>query len=188
MTPIWAWFGYDEPNYTYSPDGRAVAVRDCGAESRPGLCAHAQSADDRRRHARVEVGIDERLHAKTRSGRPIYDWTIVDRIISTYVERGMKPLVEIGFMPEALSSHPDPYRISGSLEAAPSCSPAGAIRRPTTASGDSWSTNGSATRSRSTAETEVESWWWEVWNEPDIGYWHGTPRSTRSCTTTPPTG
>src|SRR5258708_34120521 len=22
---------------------------------------------------------------------------------------------------------------------------------------------------------EVESWFWEVWNEPDIGYWHGTP-------------
>ena len=22
---------------------------------------------------------------------------------------------------------------------------------------------------------EVESWWFEVWNEPDIGYWHGTP-------------
>ena len=22
---------------------------------------------------------------------------------------------------------------------------------------------------------EVETWWWEVWNEPDIGYWHGTP-------------
>jgi xylan 1,4-beta-xylosidase len=22
---------------------------------------------------------------------------------------------------------------------------------------------------------EVESWYWEVWNEPDIGYWHGTP-------------
>jgi xylan 1,4-beta-xylosidase len=22
---------------------------------------------------------------------------------------------------------------------------------------------------------EVESWWWEVWNEPDIGYWSGTP-------------
>ena len=24
-------------------------------------------------------------------------------------------------------------------------------------------------------QKEVESWWWEVWNEPDIGYWHGTP-------------
>jgi xylan 1,4-beta-xylosidase len=22
---------------------------------------------------------------------------------------------------------------------------------------------------------EVESWYWEVWNEPDIGYWQGTP-------------
>ena len=22
---------------------------------------------------------------------------------------------------------------------------------------------------------EVERWWWEVWNEPDIGYWQGTP-------------
>ena len=22
---------------------------------------------------------------------------------------------------------------------------------------------------------EVEQWYWEVWNEPNIGYWHGTP-------------
>ena len=22
---------------------------------------------------------------------------------------------------------------------------------------------------------EVESWYWEVWNEPNIGYWQGTP-------------
>ena len=21
---------------------------------------------------------------------------------------------------------------------------------------------------------EVESWYWELWNEPDIGYWEGT--------------
>src|SRR5918993_913783 len=27
-------------------------------------------------------------------GRPIYNWTIVDRIMDTYVERKMKPLVE----------------------------------------------------------------------------------------------
>jgi xylan 1,4-beta-xylosidase len=24
-------------------------------------------------------------------------------------------------------------------------------------------------------KAEVESWYWEVWNEPDISYWHGTP-------------
>jgi len=24
MTPIWAWFGYDEPNYTTAPDGKKL--------------------------------------------------------------------------------------------------------------------------------------------------------------------
>ena len=44
------------------------------------------------------------------TGRPVYDWTILDRILDTYMARQVKPLVELGFMPEALSSHPQPYR------------------------------------------------------------------------------
>ena len=44
------------------------------------------------------------------NGKPVYDWTITDRIFDTYMERKMKPLVQIGFMPQALSSHPEPYR------------------------------------------------------------------------------
>src|SRR5689334_25189685 len=24
LKPIWAWFGYDEPNYTYTADGKAL--------------------------------------------------------------------------------------------------------------------------------------------------------------------
>ena len=24
MTPLWAWFGYDEPNYTYMKDGKKL--------------------------------------------------------------------------------------------------------------------------------------------------------------------
>ena len=24
LKPVWAWFGYDEPNYTYMPDGRKL--------------------------------------------------------------------------------------------------------------------------------------------------------------------
>ena len=30
-------------------------------------------------------------------------------------------------------------------------------------------------RSQKYGRSEVESWYWEVWNEPDISYWHGTP-------------
>lgn len=32
-------------------------------------------------------------------GNPVYDWTLVDRIFDTYIERGMKPYVEIASCP-----------------------------------------------------------------------------------------
>jgi xylan 1,4-beta-xylosidase len=41
-------------------------------------------------------------------GRAIYNWTVVDSIMDTYVTRGIKPLVEIGFKPKDLSSKPEP--------------------------------------------------------------------------------
>src|SRR5262249_61471832 len=44
------------------------------------------------------------------TGRPVYDWAGIDRIFDTYLERGVRPYVEIGFMPEALSANPKPYR------------------------------------------------------------------------------
>ena len=43
------------------------------------------------------------------SGKPVYDWTITDRIFDTYLQAGAKPFVEIGFMPQALSTKPEPY-------------------------------------------------------------------------------
>ena len=52
------------------------------------------------------------VYTEDASGRPVYDWTIFDRIIDTYIERKMKPFVQLGFMPEAMSSAPPgtPYR------------------------------------------------------------------------------
>ena len=35
------------------------------------------------------------------SGKPVYDWTIVDRIFDTYAKVKAKPFVEIGFIPES---------------------------------------------------------------------------------------
>ncbi len=45
-----------------------------------------------------------------RRAEPIYSWTIVDHIFDTYRARGVRPYVEIGFMPEALSIRPQPYQ------------------------------------------------------------------------------
>ena len=71
-----------------------------------------------------------KAYTEDAEGRPRYDWTIVDRIFDTYIERGMKPYVQIGFMPQALSIRPEPYqhhwtprRQGGDL------APAGPIRR-----------------------------------------------------------
>ena len=45
-----------------------------------------------------------------RSGRPVYDWTVLDRIFDTYLARGVRPYAQIGFMPKALSTNPEPYQ------------------------------------------------------------------------------
>ena len=44
------------------------------------------------------------------SSNPIYDWTITDRIFDAYLANGVRPYVQLGFMPEALSIKPQPYR------------------------------------------------------------------------------
>jgi xylan 1,4-beta-xylosidase len=174
MSPMWAWFGYDEPNYTYTPNGRKLLSALAAASPVPvfvrthnllttgdGVPALKWGSTN----AYTEVG-----------GRPRYDWTIVDRIIDTYLERKMKPFVQLGFMPEALSSRPQPYRH---------------FWKPGDNYNDiytGWSyppndyakwgeLNYQLTRHlvQKYGRREVESWWFEVWNEPDIPYWRGTP-------------
>ena len=48
------------------------------------------------------------------------------------------------------------------------------IRRRITRSGANWFINGPNIAWKNTAAAEVEKWYWEVWNEPNISYWHGT--------------
>src|SRR4030095_6403413 len=49
-------------------------------------------------------------YSEDENGRPVYHWTITDRIFDTYLARGVRPYVQLGFMPEALSIKPEPYR------------------------------------------------------------------------------
>ncbi len=111
------------------------------------------------------------------NGRPVYDWTIVDQIVDSYIERKMKPMVQLGFMPEAMS-------------AAPAGTPYRHFWKPGDPYGDiytgwTWApkdyTKWSELCYQMTkhfiekyGRQEVDSWWFELWNEPDIGYWSGT--------------
>jgi xylan 1,4-beta-xylosidase len=92
------------------------------------------------------------------------------------MERKMKPLVQIGFMPQALSSKPEPYRHHWKPGDNYNDIYTGWAYPPKDYTKWAelvyqWVTH----CVQKYGKAEVESWLWEVWNEPNIGYWKGTP-------------
>lgn len=174
LRPIWAWFGYDEPNYTYMKDGKKL-LTEIAKLSRVPVFVRAHSllvtGDGT---AALKWG-STNAYTEDAQGKPVYDWTIVDRIFDTYIERGMKPLAQIGFMPEALSSKPQPYRHHWKPGDNYNDIYTGWAYPPKdytkfAALVYEW-VNHSIARY---GKQEVESWYWELWNEPNISYWKGT--------------
>jgi xylan 1,4-beta-xylosidase len=174
MTAMWAMFGYDEPNYTYTANGQKL-LSELAALSPVPVYVRAHNLLTTGDGTPALKWGSTNAYTEDADGRPKYDWTIVDRIFDTYVQRKMKPLVEIGFMPEALSTHPEPYKhewkagTNAALYTGWSYPPKDYNRWREIVS--EWAKHAIERYGRS----EVESWYWEVWNEPDIGYWHGTP-------------
>lgn len=109
MTPIWAWFGYDEPNYTYMKDGKKLLSELAALSPVPVYVRAHNLLTSGDGIAALKWG-STNAYTEDEQGKPVYNWTIVDSIFDTYIGRGMKPLAQIGFMPEALSSKPEPYR------------------------------------------------------------------------------
>jgi len=177
LAPIWRFFGADEPNYASMKDGRKL-LRALG-ELRP-------KAVYFRTHNLLNTGDgtpalkwgSTNAYTEDAAGRPVYDWTVLDRIFDTYLERGVRPYVEIGFMPKALSTRPDPYQHEW---------------RPGLPYDEIFTGWAYPPRNESRwAElvyswvrhcveryggSEVATWYWETWNEANIGYWQGTPEA-----------
>ena len=175
MKPVWAWFGYDEPNYTYMKDGKKLLSELAALSPAPVYVRTHNLLTSGDGVAALKWG-STNAYTEDAAGRPVYDWTIVDRIIDTYLERKMKPLVEIGFMPEALSANPSPYRHFwkpgdnyNDIYTGWTYPPKDYARWGELVA--EWVRHAVGKYGR----REVESWYWEVWNEPDIGYWRGTP-------------
>ena len=111
MKPVWAFFGYDEPNYTYMRDGRKLLSELAELSPVPVYVRTHNLLNTGDGTPALKWG-STNAYTEDENGNPVYDWAIVDSIFDTYIDRGMKPLVEIGFMPEALSIRPEPYRHS----------------------------------------------------------------------------
>ena len=174
LAPIWRFFGGDEPNYATMKDGRRLLS--ALGELRPRSVYF-------RTHNLLNTGDgtpalkwgSTNAYTEDAHGRPRYDWSVVDRIFDAYLERGVRPYVQIGFMPQALSTKPEPYQHEW---------------RPGLPYGDIYT--GWAYPPKDYAkwaelvyewvrhsidrygEAEVATWYWETWNEANIGYWQGT--------------
>ena len=87
----------------------------------------------------------------------------------------MKPIAEIGFMPRALSIKPEPYQHHWKPGIAYDSIYTGWAYLPK--SYGKWAELVYQWVKHCTGrygESEVKTWYWEVWNEPNIGYWKGT--------------
>ena len=108
LKPIWRFFGADEPNYAYMKNGKKL-VGELGemAPKRVFFRAHnlLTSGDGTPGLKWGSTGA-----YREEQGMPVYDWTILDRIFDTYLERGVRPYAQIGFMPKDLSVRPEPYQ------------------------------------------------------------------------------
>ena len=171
-TPIWNYFGADEPNYLNAPNGKKLLGE---------LSALSPSPVYFRTHNLLTTGDGNgslkwgstNVYTERPDGTPVYDFAITDRIFDALVGAHVRPLVEIGFMPEALSAHAEPYRHAfprGDIYTGWSYPP------KDEAAWTKWSKLVAAytTHLKQRYGNQTSTWLWEVWNEPDIGYWHGT--------------
>jgi xylan 1,4-beta-xylosidase len=175
MKPIWRFFGADEPNYATMKDGRKL-LADIGS-LRPGdtyfrthnlLCTGDGTPA-------LKWG-STNAYTEDASGNPVYDWKILDEIFDTYLERGVRPFAQIGFMPKALSIHPEPYQHHWKPGLKYGEIITGWAYPPKDY--DKWRelvyqwVKHCVDRY---GRAEVEKWYWEVWNEPNGSYWKATP-------------
>jgi xylan 1,4-beta-xylosidase len=175
LRPVWRFFGADEPNYATMEDGRKL-LAELG-ELRPNAVyfrAHNLLTSGDGTPA-LKWG-STNAYREDAEGRPVYDWTILDRIFDTYRRHGVRPYVEIGFMPKALSSRPEPYHHEWRPDLPYERIFTGWAFPPRDYArwGElvyQWAKHCVERYGRS----EVETWYWETWNEANIGYWRGTP-------------
>ncbi|HEY7209225.1 MAG TPA: glycosyl hydrolase family 39 [Bryobacteraceae bacterium] len=101
-------------------------------------------------------------------GNPVYNFAYVDEIYDGLLRNGVRPVVEVGFMPKKLAFNPDalhPFWYKQNV------SPPKSLER--------WDGLMKAFARHLVDRygmDEVAQWYFEVWNEPNIDFWNGIPR------------
>ena len=177
MVPIWRFFGADEPNYATMKNGRKL-LSELGALRPKEVYFRAHnlltSGDGTPALKWGSTG----AYDEDANGHPLYNWRILDSIFDAYLENGVRPYVQIGFMPKAMSIKPEPYQHSWSPEAKYDAIYTGWAYPPKDY--EKWSElvfQWTKHCLEKYGADESKNWYWEVWNEPNIGYWRGTQKN-----------
>ncbi|MGA2570847.1 MAG: beta-xylosidase [Terracidiphilus sp.] len=172
--PICSWFGYDESNYTTTERGKQLLseLHDLSPAPVSIRAHHLLTSGNGVPELKWSSSNVFRLDEK---GKPIYDFTVTDQIFDEFQKAGVRPMVELGFMPRDLAAP-----VEGITEYQlhfPKPTMGGASNNPPKDYG-MW---GELVRKYTEhlveryGRQQVSAWYFEVWNEPDIIYWHGTP-------------
>ena len=121
------------------------------------------------RYIRFHAILDDEngVYSEDAQGNPMYNWSYVDQIYDALLRNGVRPFVEISFMPKALAAHPD-YQ---SFWYHPIVSPPADYAK--------WDGLITAFAQHLVARygiDEVAMWYFEVWNEPNLDFWAGEPK------------
>jgi len=171
--PIYSWFGYDESNYTTTKNGSQLLGELHDLTSAPVyIRAHHLLTSGN--------GVPElkwsssNVFSLDKNGKPAYDFTITDQTFDAFKKAGVRPMVELGFMPKDLAS-----TVPGITEYQlhyPQPTMGGSVNNPP----KDYKMWGELVHKYTEhlvqryGREQVSTWYFEVWNEPDIVYWHGT--------------
>jgi xylan 1,4-beta-xylosidase len=173
--PIYSWFGYDESNYTTMRHGRELLKELHGLSPVPVYIRAHHLLTSGNGVAELKFS-STNVYSEDASGKPVYDFKILDGIFDAYQAAGVRPMVELGFMPEALAAdlpnRHEPYQVHY-----PQSTISGKSNNPP----KDYAKWGQLCQAVTAHLVErygrqtVAQWYFEVWNEPDIDYWHSTP-------------
>src|SRR5688572_5005621 len=175
IRPIWNYFGYDEAGTTLTREGRDLLGK---------LNALSQEPIRIRVHHLLTSGdgslalkwSSTNVYTEDAEGNPRYDWTRLDAIMDELTRPGIEPFVQASFMPQALSSRPEPYTPALVKTGLPRDMVSGGAFYPPK-DYRKWEALIEAWARHSGDRYGVDrasSWLWELWNEPESPYWRGT--------------
>jgi xylan 1,4-beta-xylosidase len=173
----WTYIGYDECNYTYIPESEVLLAKFQSFQEQPYYLRAHHIFCTGNCHGFYKWG-STNAYLEDAQGNPVYDWQYIDLMFDTMLKYGTKPFVELGFMPkdlvdpEYLAKFPQMTGFASDYKMYQqygwACPPKDyhkwyeLVFQFVKHCVERW------------GEEEVQTWYFELWNEPDIPYWHGT--------------